>query len=85
MHRDPWWVWIAVPAAIAVLAAAVSLLDRVLRGLGVGTHERSSRAGAAALQLQSIFEPSKRHVIEARQRERGESDAQGDDGGKELQ
>ena len=78
MQQDPWWLWVAVPVGLVVLAAAIWLLGRILRHAGIGNHERSSRVGAAALELQSIFEPSKRHVIEARQRERSESDAQGD-------
>ena len=77
MQRDPWWLWIVVPIGLAAAALLFALLGRLLRRAGIGTHEHSSRAGAAALQLQSIFEPSKRHVLEARQRERGESDAQG--------
>jgi hypothetical protein len=77
MQQDPWWLWIAVPIGLAGAALLLALFGRLLRRAGIGMHEHSSRAGAAALQLQSIFEPSKRHVLEARQRERGESDAQG--------
>jgi len=78
MQQDPWWLWIAVPAALAAFAGFLYVLGRILRRAGVGNHERASRAGAAALELQSIFEPSKRHVIEARQRKHAEEDAQGD-------
>jgi hypothetical protein len=78
MQEDPWWLWIAVPFGLAAIAGVVYLFGRVLQRAGVGRHERASRAGAAALQLQSIFEPSKRHVIEARQQKRAEEDAQGD-------
>lgn len=85
MQQDPWWLWIAVPIALAASAGCMWLLGRLLRRAGIGGHERSSRAGAAALELQSIFEPSKRHVIEARKRDRSERDDEGDDGGKELQ
>jgi hypothetical protein len=85
MQQDPWWLWIAVPFGLAAVALSVALLGRLLRRSGVGGHERSSRAGAAALQLQSIFEPSKRHVIEARQRERSESDAQSGDNSESVE
>ncbi len=85
MQQDPWWLWMAVPVALGAFAIFIFLLGRVLRHAGIGTHERSSRAGAAALQLQSLFEPSKRHVIAARQRERSEEDAQGDPGEDQLE
>jgi len=78
--RDPWWLWLAMPIGLAAFAFCIWLLGRWLRRAGIGTHERTSRAGAAALELQSIFEPSRRHVLEARQRERSEQDAQGDPG-----
>jgi hypothetical protein len=78
MQQDPWWLWIAVPIALAGFAGGIWLLGRLLRRADIGGHERSSRAGAAALQLQSIFEPSKRHVFEAQQRDEAEEDAQGD-------
>ena len=83
--RDPWWLWLAVPLGLSATAVLLWLFGRLLRRAGVGTHERSSRAGVAALELQSILEPSKRHVIEARQRERSERDAQGDPGNNELE
>jgi hypothetical protein len=69
-----------MPIGLAAFAFCIWLLGRWLRRAGIGTHERTSRAGAAALELQSIFEPSRRHVLEARQRERSEQDAQGDPG-----
>ncbi len=65
-ERDPAWIWIAVPIGLALLAGVGALLGKLLRRAGLGAHEISTRAGAAALNLQTIFEPSKRNVVEAK-------------------
>jgi hypothetical protein len=84
-YQDPWWIWVAVLGGVAGIALLIAGLGRLLRRAGVGTHERSTRAGAAVLQLQSIFDPSKRHIIEAKRRERRESDGQRDSGDDESE
>lgn len=76
---EPWIV-------IAGLAAAALLLDRAMlwaerRGWVYWRRNRASRSavGSAMLELHSILEPDKEHVVEERARQRGHIQQAGDD------
>jgi hypothetical protein len=72
------WVWLG--AVIGLGAGGFLFLDKLMRK---GIHEESTRGrslmGSAFSELQSMVNPSHRHVIEERARKRGEHDDSGDD------
>jgi hypothetical protein len=70
---------------LASVAAALVLLDRLLlRAERRGwiyyrkSRGRSGSASSAFLEVQSLLEPSKKHVIEARSEEKEEADDSGE-------
>lgn len=75
----PWIV-------IGGLLVAALLFDRAMlwaerRGWVYWRRNKASRSawGSAMLELQSIFEPDKEHVLEERARQRGDIQQAGDD------
>ena len=73
------WTWI-VALGLLVVSALLGL-NRLMRQ-GIIYNDRAgigSRAGAAFSELQSLVSPSHEHVIEERERKRGEHDDSGDD------
>jgi hypothetical protein len=73
------WTWIVALGLLMV--SALLGLNRLMRQ-GIFYNDRSglgSRAGAAFSELQSLVSPSHKHVIEERERKRGEHDDSGDD------
>jgi hypothetical protein len=73
------WTWI-VALGLLVVSALLGL-NRLMRQ-GIFYNDRAgigSRAGAAFSELQSLVSPSHKHVIEERERKRGEHDDSGDD------
>jgi hypothetical protein len=73
------WTWI-VALGLLVVSALLGL-NRLMRQ-GIFYNDRAgigSRAGAAFSELQSLVSPSHEHVIEERERKRGEHDDSGDD------
>lgn len=73
------WVWLVVVGGLALIGLALYLLDRWATKRGHGSHPVVTRAGGAMLELQSLLEPSKRHVIEARKDKRKSDAGAGDD------
>jgi len=72
------WTWIIV---IALLAAGGFLfVDKLMRK---GVYEEStkgrSRLVSALSEMQTLVDPSHRHVVEERERKRAEHDDAGDD------
>lgn len=75
----PAWLW------LVLIAAAVYGLHRLAlwaesRGWIYYMKSRgySTRAGSAMLEVQQLFEPSKKHIIEIKRDQRGVEDDQGD-------
>ena len=75
----PGWIW------LVVIAAGLYALHRLAlwmesRGWIYYMHSSgsSTRAGSAMLEVQQLFEPSKKNVIEMKQNQRGVSDDQGE-------
>jgi hypothetical protein len=72
-------IWIVTLGLLAV--AALLGVNRLMRK-GIAFNDRAglgSRAGAALAELQSLANPAHKHVIEERERKRGEHDDSGDD------
>ncbi len=74
------FVWLAILGSVAILAGILYLLGRwEEKRSGGRKHSITTRAGAGMLELQSLLEPSKRHVLEARQEKRSDDEGSGDD------
>jgi hypothetical protein len=73
-------VWVVVLGGLALIAGALYALDRWYARKYPGQSPGvATRAGAGMLELQSLLEPGKRHVLEARQQKRKEDGGAGDD------
>ena len=71
------WIWIG--ALLLLVPGAVLFVDRLLRK-GVYDEDTggTSRLGSAISDLQTLFDPSHRHVAEERERKRAEHDDSGE-------
>jgi hypothetical protein len=65
-------------ALLAILAAAILLTAGAIALLRRDRHRGSGALGNAMQELESLFVESKRHVIEAEQREEAEESPSGD-------
>lgn len=75
--RTADWIWIA--ALVLIIGGGFWFVDRLLRkGVYDVDTGGSSRLGSAISDLQSLFDPSHRHVAEERERKRAEHDDSGD-------
>lgn len=72
-----WWVWVVVLGGLALIIGLFYLLDRWLAKRGAQTFGTGS--AQAILELQTLLEPSKKHVIEVRREKRQEKPGAGDD------
>jgi hypothetical protein len=70
--------------AVLLLIVAAVVLAVLLVAAGVLSHKRESRHGtsgslsSAMMEVDSLFDPSKRHTIESTRHESGEADESGD-------
>jgi len=75
----PFWFWL-IAAIVAIYA--FHRLFRWMESRGWIYYTRSgnhsTRAGNAMLNIQQLFEPSKKHVIEMKQSQRPQLDVSGD-------
>jgi hypothetical protein len=74
------WTWIVVIAGLMI--GGYFALDRLMRkGMDSrGSGGMAGRAGSAFSELQTLVDPSRRHLIEEKlERKRGEHDDAGDD------
>lgn len=73
-------VWLAILGVAALIAGVLYVLAwwDGRKGGGKG-HSVATQAGGAMLELQSLLEPGKRHVIEARKQVRKEEESGDDD------
>ena len=78
------WVWLG---AIIVLGVGGFLFfDNMMRkGMDRGNARGTSGLSSAFSSLQTIIDPGHRHVIEERDRKRGEHDEAGDDSNQHEQ
>lgn len=73
-------VWLVVLGGLALIAGLLWLWARWYEHRYPGKSSGVvTRAGAGMLELQSLLEPGKRHVMEARQQKRKEDGGAGDD------
>ena len=76
--QQSWWFWLGVLGFFVVLwllYLGLKALER--RGIGPKAHH-VDRVGSAMLEVQSIFDPGKRQVIEARQEKKAEEEGEGE-------
>jgi len=75
----PGWLWLVLIAA-ALYALHRFALWAESRGwiYYMKSHGSSTRAGSAMLEVQQLLEPSKKHIIEVKQDQRGVEDDQGE-------
>ena len=70
-HREPWQLWVGVIAFFFLLYFSHRLLLQLGKSGIIKYGRRSPGRGAPAiLEIQSIFEPTKRHVLEEKLTER---------------
>jgi len=74
-----WWVWVAVLGGLALIIGLLYLLDRWLAKRGRRPQTFGTGSAEAMLELQSLLEPAKKHVIEVRREKRQEKPGAGDD------
>jgi hypothetical protein len=77
-YREPWQLW-AAALAFFLLLYLLYRLNAMLEKKGIVKRGRRStgRAGPAILEIQSIFEPGKRYVLEQKHTQRKGEDAAG--------
>ena len=73
------WVWLAMLGVLVAIAAVFYWLDRWDKKKGGSHHSIITRAGGAMFELQTLLEPSKRHVIEVQQKQLKKDAGAGDD------
>jgi hypothetical protein len=72
------WTWLIVLLLLAI--GGYFFVDKLMsKGIYDASTEGRSRANAAFSELQTLVDPAHRHVMEERQRKRGEHDDAGDD------
>jgi hypothetical protein len=72
------WTWLIVLLLLAI--GGYFFLDKLMsKGIYEESTEGRSRANAAFSELQTLVDPAHRHVMEERERKRGEHDDAGDD------
>ena len=72
------WTWIIV--LLLLVIGGYFFLDKVMsKGIYDESTEGRSRINAAFSEMQTLVDPAHRHVIEERERKRGEHDDAGDD------
>ncbi len=76
--QQSWLGWLVVCGALAAIVIILCLINRLLperlrKGFTAG-------AGNALMQIDALYRPSRKHVIEAKQQERKEEE---DEGGPE--
>lgn len=76
---QPFWVWLVVLGGLAVIGGGLYALDRKISRSSRSRSAITTHAGSAMLELQSLLEPGKRHVIEARKEKRKPDVGAGDD------
>lgn len=77
-HYQPFWIWPAVFAGIAAIVLLFWGLDRFLRRYFPSSRKAYSAGGNALMRMETLFLPSRQHVIEAQEREDEQEDASGD-------
>jgi hypothetical protein len=80
--------WIAIAALVSVAGLLLDRLFRWLEGRGWIDYRRNrlrrTAQGNTFLEVQSILEPDKKHVIEVRDAMRKATEKSGDDGDQEA-
>jgi hypothetical protein len=72
------WTWIVV--LLLLVIGGYFFLDKLMsKGIYDESTEGRSRVNAAFSELQTLVDPAHRHVMEERERKRGENDDAGDD------
>ena len=72
------WTWLIVLLLLAI--GGYFFLDKLMsKGIYDESTEGRSRINAAFSELQTLVDPAHRHVMEERERKRGEHDDAGDD------
>jgi hypothetical protein len=77
-HYQPFWIWPAVFGGIAIIVLLFWALDRLLRRYFPSSRKTYGTGGNALMRVETLFLPSREHVIEAREREHEEQDDSGD-------
>ena len=72
------WTWLIV--LLLLVIGGYFFLDKLMsKGIYEESTEGRSRVNAAFSELQTLVDPAHRHVLEERERKRGEHDDAGDD------
>jgi hypothetical protein len=72
------WTWVGV--LLLLVIGSYFFLDKLMsKGIYEESTEGRSRINAAFSELQTLVDPAHRHVLEERERKRGEHDDAGDD------
>ncbi len=78
--QQPRWVYAIVLGGIALIGGGLYWLDRWDKKKHGGRRNPTvTRAGNAFMELQTLLEPGKRHVIVAKETKKTEQDGEGDD------
>ncbi|MGA8299572.1 MAG: hypothetical protein WB817_08805 [Terriglobales bacterium] len=77
-YQNPWWVYPAVFAVLAVIGFLCWLADRILCRFFPSFRKRDATAGNALLRVEATLLPGREHVVEALERDDVEEDDQGD-------
>lgn len=78
-EQEPWWLWPAVLGFILFIYLVHRLLlalERrgLIRYSGAGY---TARGGPALLELQTLLEPGKRHIVEQKRKRKKEEESRG--------
>ena len=72
------WTWLIV--LLLLVVGGYFFLDKLMsKGIYEESTEGRSRVNSAFSELQTLVDPAHRHVLEERERKRGEHDDAGDD------
>jgi hypothetical protein len=79
-QQDPWWVYPVVLGGLAGIVLLIWSINGMLNHFFPNRKKRAYRAavGNTLMTLEPIFQPSREHIIEAREYKQTEDDGDGD-------
>jgi hypothetical protein len=75
---QPFWIWPATFSGIGLIGLVFWALGRLMKRYFPSARKVYSAGGNALMRVDAILQPSRQHVIEAREREDEEQDDSGE-------